>query len=93
MFADDLVAGRGFIAVALVYFGRWSPWGIVGGALLFSLAQAFQLSIQVVGIRFPYEFAVMLPYGMVILVLALARRSRMLGPAALGKPYDRETRV
>ncbi len=93
MFADDLVAGRGFIAVALVYFGRWSPWGILGGALLFSLAQALQLSIQVGGIRFPYEFAVMLPYVLVIAALALARRSRALGPAALGKPYDREMRV
>lgn len=93
MFADDLVAGRGFIAVALVYFGRWSPWGIMGGALLFSLAQALQLSIQVGGIHFPYEFAVMLPYVMVIAVLALARRSRALGPTALGKPYDRELRV
>ncbi len=93
MFADDLVAGRGFIAVALVYFGRWTPLGIMGGALLFSLAQAFQLAIQVAGIKFPYEFAVMLPYVLVIVVLALARRSRMLGPAALGKPYDREVRV
>ena len=93
MFADDLVAGRGFIAVALVYFGRWSPWGILGGALLFSLAQALQLSIQVGGIKFPYEFAVMLPYVMVIVVLALARKSRMLGPTALGKPYNREMRV
>jgi ABC-type uncharacterized transport system permease subunit len=35
----------------------------------------------------------MLPYALVIVVLALARRSRMLGPAALGKPYDREVRV
>jgi simple sugar transport system permease protein len=93
MFADDLVAGRGFIAVALVYFGRWTPLGILGGALLFSLAQALQLAIQVAGIKFPYEFAVMLPYVLVILVLALARRSRMLGPAALGKAYDREMRV
>ncbi len=93
MFADDLVAGRGFIAVALVYFGRWSPWGIAGGALLFSLAQTLQLSIQVQGIQFPYELAVMLPYVLVIVVLALARRSRMLGPAALGKPFDREVRV
>jgi ABC-type uncharacterized transport system permease subunit len=93
MFADDLVAGRGFIAVALVYFGRWTPLGIMGGALLFSLAQALQLSLQVAGIPFPYEFAVMLPYALVILVLALARKSRMLGPTALGKPYDRELRV
>jgi simple sugar transport system permease protein len=93
MFADDLVAGRGFIAVALVYFGRWTPWGILGGALLFSLAQALQLAMQVNGIHFPYEFAVMLPYVLVILVLSLARRSRHLGPAALGKPYDRERRA
>jgi simple sugar transport system permease protein len=93
MFADDLVSGRGFIAVALVYFGRWSPWGIALGALLFSLAQALQLSIQVAGIKFPYEFAVMLPYVLVIVVLSLARRSKTLAPAALGKPYDRELRV
>lgn len=93
MFADDLVAGRGFIAVALVYFGRWTPWGILGGALLFSLAQALQLSLQVSGIKFPYEFAVMLPYVLVILVLAVARKSRMLGPTALGKAYNREMRV
>jgi len=92
MFADDLVAGRGFIAVALVYFGRWSPWGIAGGALLFSLAQSLQLSIQVGGIKFPYEFAVMLPYALVILVLALTR-ARTLGPTALGKAFDREMRV
>lgn len=93
MFADDLVAGRGFIAVALVYFGRWNPVGILAGALLFSVAQSLQLALQVEGMKFPYEFAVMLPYALVIVVLALARRSRQLGPAALGRPYDREVRV
>jgi len=92
MFADDLVAGRGFIAVALVYFGRWSPLGILGGALLFSLAQSLQLAIQVAGIKFPYEFAVMLPYVLVILVLSLARKARMRGPSHLGIPYNREMR-
>jgi simple sugar transport system permease protein len=92
MFADDLVSGRGFIAVALVYFGRWSPLGILGGALLFSLAQSLQLAIQVAGIKFPYEFAVMLPYVLVILVLSLARKARMRGPAQLGIPYNREMR-
>ncbi len=93
MFADDLIAGRGFIAVALVYFGRWNPLGVLAGALLFSLAQALQLSIQVAGIDFPYEFAVMLPYALVILVLALLRKGRMAGPEELGKPFDREQRV
>ncbi len=92
MFSDDLVAGRGFSAVALVYFGRWSPLGIMGGALLFSIAQSFQLSMQVWGIKFPYEFAVMLPYVLVIVVLALARKARQLGPTDLGKPSNREMR-
>lgn len=93
MFADDLIAGRGFIAVALVYFGRWHPLGILGGSLLFSLAQSFQLAIQVAGIDFPYEFAVMLPYALVVIVLALARSSRSRGPAELGKPFNREMRL
>jgi len=93
MFADDIVAGRGFIAVALVYFGRWHPVWILGGALLFSVAQSFQLAIQVVGINFPYEFAVMLPYVLVVVVLAVARGSAIKGPAELGKPYDREKRI
>ena len=93
MFADDIVAGRGFIAVALVYFGRWHPVWILGGSLLFSLAQSFQLNIQVLGIDFPYEFAVMLPYVLVILVLSLAGSSKLHGPEALGKPFNREKRV
>lgn len=93
MFADDIVAGRGFIAVALVYFGRWHPLWILGGSLLFSIAQSFQLAIQVLGIDFPYEFAVMLPYVLVILVLSLSKNSTIRGPAELGKPYDREKRV
>jgi simple sugar transport system permease protein len=93
MFSDSLIAGRGFIAVALVYFGHWSPVRIMGGALLFSLAQSFQLALQGQGINFPYEFAVMLPYVLVIAVLAISRQSNRMGPAALGKPFNREMRV
>ena len=92
MFADNLTAGRGFIAVALVYFGRWKPVGIMWGALLFSMAHALQRSIQVYGIDFPYEIAVATPYVLVILVLALTYKGRSLGPLALGKPYNREFR-
>jgi simple sugar transport system permease protein len=93
MFSDTLIAGRGFIAVALVYFGHWSPVRIMGGALLFSFAQSLQLAIQGQGIDFPYEFAVMLPYVLVIAVLAFSRMSSRMGPAALGKPFNREMRV
>ena len=93
MFSDTLIAGRGFIAVALVYFGHWNPVRIMGGALLFSLAQSFQLAIQGQGINFPYEFAVMLPYVLVIAVLALSRRNKHFSPAALGKAFNREMRV
>lgn len=93
MFSDEIIAGRGFIAVALVYFGHWRPLKIMGGALLFSLAQALQLAIQGHGIDFPYEFAVMLPYALVIVVLAFSRESLLLGPTALGKPFNREMRT
>lgn len=92
MYADNITAGRGFIAVALVYFGRWKPTGIMYGALLFSMAHALQRSIQVYGIEFPYEIAVIFPYVLVIVVLALTYKVQNLGPLALGKAYDREFR-
>lgn len=93
MFADNMTAGRGFIAVALVYFGRWSPIGVACGAALFSLAGAAQRLIQVYGINFPYELALIIPYVLVIAVLALSRGERKRPePAALGKPYYREYR-
>jgi len=93
MFANDLIAGRGFIAVALVYFGHWNPKGVFWGAMLFSMTQVLQLKMQTMGIPVPYEFAVMLPYVLVVVVLAFARRSQHLSPAVLGKPFDRENRL
>jgi simple sugar transport system permease protein len=94
MFSDSLIAGRGFIAVALVYFGHWLPVRIMGGALLFSMAQSLQLAIQGQGINFPYEFAVMIPYILVIAVLAFSRKNQhLMSPADLGKPFNREIRA
>lgn len=92
MYADNITAGRGFIAVALVYFGKWKPTGIFWGALLFSLAHSFQRSIQVYGIDFPYEIAVVFPYLLVIVVLAVSGKSNIMAPAVLGRPYYREQR-
>ena len=91
MFADNIIAGRGFIAVALVYFGRWNPWGILAGSLLFSMADSVQLWVQVLGINFPYELAVILPYVVTIFALAMTF-GRIWVPAALGRPFVRGVR-
>ena len=88
MFVDNITAGRGFIAIALVYFGRWSPWGILAGSLLFSMADSLQSMIQVLGIKFPYELAIILPYVVTIIALAVSF-GRVWAPAALGRPYER----
>jgi general nucleoside transport system permease protein len=88
LFQDNLTAGMGFIAVALVYFGGWKPLGIMGGALLFSTVNAFQLWMQVLGVNIPSDVAVMLPYLLTIAALAVTvNRTRQ--PAALNKPFER----
>ena len=94
MFNAEIINGRGFIAVALVYFGQWHPVKIFLGALLFTFAQTLQTQIQIFVPQFQYyEFLTMLPYILVIVVLAFNRKSNRLGPAELGKPFNREMRV
>jgi general nucleoside transport system permease protein len=88
LFQDNLTAGQGFIAVALVYFGGWRPLGILGGALLFSTVNAFQLWMQVLGANIPSDIMVMLPYILTIAALAISA-SRARQPAALNKPFER----
>ncbi len=89
VFQQNLTSGLGFIAVALVYFGGWRPWGVLAGALLFSMVNALQLWIQVLGIPIPSDIAIMLPYILTILVL-VASVSRVRAPAALTRPFERE---
>lgn len=88
VFQQNMTSGLGFIAVALVYFGAWRPWGVLGGALLFSLVNSLQLWIQVLGIPIPSDIAVMLPYILTILVL-VATVSRVRAPSALTRPFAR----
>jgi len=88
LFQENLTAGQGFIAVALVYFGGWKPVGILWGALLFSTVNAFQLWMQVLGVNIPSDVAIMLPYILTIAALAFAI-NRVRAPAALNKPFER----
>jgi simple sugar transport system permease protein len=89
VFGNNLTAGQGFIAVALVYFGAWKPYRVMLGCLLFSMVNAFQLWIQVLKIPLPSDIALMMPYVLTIVALVFAARSIVTQPAALTKPFDR----
>lgn len=85
-FTPNVTAGRGFIALAAVVFGRWRPMGTLGAVLLFSIADAFQIRAQTLGINVPYQLLIALPYVVTVLALALLV-SRMRAPSALAVHY------
>ena len=89
IFREDVTAGRGWIAVALVIFARWRPGLALAGALLFGCATALQFRLQALNLPWlPYEVLLMLPYLLTLLVLLHARTES--APAALGAPYIKE---
>ncbi len=93
---ENMTAGRGWIAVALVIFGTWNPARAALGAYLFGGVEAGQFRLQSAGVGIPSFFLNMLPYLFTILVLIIATRDaarRHIGaPAALGRPFVREER-
>jgi simple sugar transport system permease protein len=94
VFQENMTEGRGFIAVALVYFGGWSPWRVMGGALLFSIANNLQYwaqnyDVQIAGSSIAPNLLLMVPYVLTIAVLVFARQRRRQEPAALTKPFTR----
>lgn len=93
---ENMTAGRGWIAVALVIFSTWNPGRAALGALLFGGVDVLGLRMQAIGVTIPSFFIRMLPYIFTILVLVLitgsSRRVKTMVPGALGIPYDREGR-
>ncbi|HEY3412866.1 MAG TPA: ABC transporter permease [Armatimonadota bacterium] len=88
-FVEGMTNGRGFIALALVIFGRWKPWGMVAGALFFGAAAQCKYALPGTGIGVSPQVIEMVPYAATLLALALLRRDGASGPAALAKPYRR----
>lgn len=88
MFLPYIVGGRGWIAIAIVIFGDWKPFRILFMALFFGFLDSIQLQIQGLGIQFPYQALLALPYVLTIVALVFGRR-RAGAPLALGIRYDR----
>lgn len=89
-FTENLTAGRGFIALAAVIFGRWKPAGCLLAVMLFGFADAIQIRIQAIGaFDIPPQFLAMLPYVVTVAALAIFTR-QMRPPAALGQPFREE---
>lgn len=86
-FSDGMSAGRGFIAVAIVTLGRWTPQGVMAGALLFGAVSALQYLTQSMAWPIPYTLVLASPYVLTLGAMAAFSGSRT-APAALGQPLE-----
>jgi simple sugar transport system permease protein len=87
-FSKEMTAGKGFIALAAVIFGRWSPLGAVAAALIFGFADNLQGLLTIIGTPIPSEFMLMVPYIATIIAVS-GFVGRVRAPAADGVPYKR----
>jgi len=91
LWVEGMVAGRGWIALALTTFATWRPARVLLGAYLFGGVTMLQFHLQATGVELPSQWLSMLPYVATIVVLALISRNpvwiRVNMPASLGKPF------
>jgi simple sugar transport system permease protein len=88
-FQKNITSGQGFIALAALIFGRWSPRGAVAAALLFGFASAMQTTLSINAPSIPSNFVAMVPYLATILAVA-GLVGKVRAPAADGEPYVKE---
>ena len=89
-FASAMTAGRGFIGLAAMIFGRWSPKGALAACLLFGFADAFQSGAQAAGVPIPPELMLAFPYVLTLIALVGLLGKTAVSPAATGKVYRKE---
>ncbi len=91
LFSDNMTNGKGFIALAAIVLGRWSPLAILLACILFGTFDGFQLRLQALQPNVPFQLFAALPYVIAILAL-VGFIGEIRAPAAVGRFYDRETR-
>jgi simple sugar transport system permease protein len=87
-FVNVMTAGRGFIGLAAMIFGRWNPFGALLACLLFGFADALQAAAQATGVAIAPQFLLALPYVLTIVAL-ISAAGRATAPAFVGKPYEK----
>lgn len=92
VFTAGIAGGRGWIAIALAFFGGWTPHWILLGSFFFAAVEVLALRVQVGALGIPHQFLRTLPFLATILVMTIAFRGRRQ-PAFLGMNYDRESRT
>jgi simple sugar transport system permease protein len=88
-FSEQMIAGQGFIALAAVAFGRYTPWGVMWASLLFGGGLALEIRLQLLGTGIPFQLLLMVPYILTIIAL-VGFVGKNKGPAASGIPYIKE---
>jgi len=85
-FTENITDGRGWIALAIIIFGKYQPWGMLWASLVFGAGFGLVLQLQVIGIKIPFQIVQMLPYVLTIVAL-VGVVGKVRGPSALGKHY------
>jgi simple sugar transport system permease protein len=88
-FDENMTRGLGFIALAAMIFGKWTPIGAMGGGILFGFSRALESRFQTLSVDVPVELIRMTPYLVTMIVLA-GLVGKAIAPKADGQPYEKE---
>ena len=91
VFTENMISGRGYIALATVILGRYTPFGMFGAALLFGAANALQIRLQTIGVSISPFLLAILPYALTLIAM-LGAAGKSSEPEALSKPYIKGSR-
>ncbi|MCP1226654.1 ABC transporter permease, partial [Sebaldella sp. S0638] len=88
-FSNNMSAGRGFMAMAAMIFGKWKPWGAMLASFLFAFGSVLEVQLKIHYPNFPQQFLAMIPYVLTLLAL-VGFVGKAKAPASSGQPYEKQ---